>query len=67
MNMNNVYITNLLNERDTSYNLRGQHLLNVPRVNTTTMGYTLSVIQLVNFGTHYQPQSEPLPRPTLLN
>ena len=33
-----VYIKNLLNERDTSYNLRGQHLLNVPRVNTTNYG-----------------------------
>ena len=34
----NVYIKNLLSERDTSYNLRGQHLLNVPRVNTTNYG-----------------------------
>ena len=33
-----VYIKNLLNERDTSYNQRGQHLLNVPRVNTTNYG-----------------------------
>ena len=62
-----VYIKNLLNERDTSYNLRGQHLLNVPRVNTTTMGYTLSVIQLVNFGTRYQIHSELLLRPLFLN
>ena len=57
-----VYIKNLLNERDTSYNLRGQHLLNVPRVNTTNY-----VIQLVNFGTRYQTHLEPLLRPTLLN
>ncbi|KAK2564471.1 hypothetical protein P5673_011913 [Acropora cervicornis] len=28
----------LLNVKDTTYNLRGQHLLNVPRVNTTTYG-----------------------------
>ena len=33
-----VYIKNLLSERDTSYNLRGQHLLNVPRVNNTNYG-----------------------------
>ena len=33
-----VYMKNLLSERDTSYNLRGQHLLNVPRVNTTNYG-----------------------------
>ena len=33
-----VYIKNLLNERDTSYNLRGQHLIYVPRVNTTNHG-----------------------------
>ena len=33
-----VYIKNLLIERDTSYNLSGQHLLNVPRVNTTNYG-----------------------------
>ena len=60
-----VYIKNLLNERDTSYNLRGQHLLNVPRVNTTNHGF--SVIQLVNFGPHYQTHSEALLRPMLLN
>ena len=29
---------NWLNVTDTTYNLRGQHLLNVPRVNTTTYG-----------------------------
>jgi len=33
-----VDIKNLLSERDTCYNLRGQHLLNVPRVNTTNYG-----------------------------
>ena len=33
-----VYIKNLLNVKDTTYNLRGQHLLNVPKVNTTTYG-----------------------------
>ena len=33
-----VYIKNLLNVKDITYNLRGQHLLNVPRVNTTTYG-----------------------------
>ena len=33
-----VYIKNLLNERDTSYNLRGQYLLSVPMVNTTNYG-----------------------------
>ena len=33
-----VYIKKLLNVKDTTYNLRGQHLLNVPRVNTTTYG-----------------------------
>lgn len=33
-----VYIRNLLNERDISDNLRGQRLLNVPRVNTTNYG-----------------------------
>ena len=33
-----VYIKNLLNVKDVTYNLRGQHLLNVPRVNTTTYG-----------------------------
>ena len=33
-----VYIKNLLNQRDTSYNQRGQHLVNVPRVNTTNYG-----------------------------
>ena len=33
-----VYIKNLLNVKDTTYNLRGQHLLNVPRVTTTTYG-----------------------------
>ena len=33
-----VYIKKLLNIKDTTYNLRGQHLLNVPRVNTTTYG-----------------------------
>ena len=54
-----VYIKNLLNERDTSYNLHGQHLLNVPRDRT--------VIQLANFGTRYQTHLEPLLRPLLLN
>ena len=33
-----VYIKNLLNVKEIIYNLRGQHLLNVPRVNTTTYG-----------------------------
>ena len=33
-----VYIKNLLNVKDITYNLRGQHLVNVPRVNTTTYG-----------------------------
>ena len=33
-----AYIKNLLNVKDITYNLRGQHLLNVPRVNTTTYG-----------------------------
>ena len=33
-----VKIKNLLNERDTSQNLRGQHLLHVPRVHTTNYG-----------------------------
>ena len=32
-----------------------------------TMGYTLSVIQLVNFGTRYKTHSEPLLRPIFLN
>ena len=38
-----------------------------PGLTLQTMGYTLSVIQLVNFGTRYQTHSEPLLRPMLLN
>jgi len=56
-----VYIKNLLNERDTSYNLRGQHLLNVPRVNTTNYGLHSFVIQLVNFGTGNQTRLRTAP------
>ena len=67
-----VYIKNLLNVKDTTCNLRGQHLLNVPRVNTTTYGpqpmaYILSVILLLNSGTRYLTHLEPLLRPLHLN
>ena len=62
-----VYIKNLLNVKDITYNLRGQHLLNVPRVNTTTYGLHFFVILLQNSGTPYQTHLEPLLRPMLLN
>ena len=62
-----VYIKNLLNFKDTTYNLRGQHLLNVPRVNTTTYGLHSFRYFASNSGTHYQTHLEPLLRPMHLN
>ena len=43
-----VYIKNQLNERDTSYYLRGQHILNVPRVNTTNYSVWLTFFLLLS-------------------
>ena len=40
-----VYFKNLLNERDTYYNLRDQQLLNVPRLILQTM---LTLVSLLN-------------------
>ena len=62
-----VYIKKLLNIKDTTYNLRGQHLLYVPRVNTATYGLHSFVILPVNSGTRYLTHLEPLLRPMHLN
>ena len=50
----------LLHERSTNYNLRGKHILELPKVNTTTYGLKSGVILQLRFGTLFRISFAPL-------
>ena len=53
-------IGQLLHERSTNYNLRGKHILELPKVNTTPMVLNRGVILQLKFGTLFRISFVPL-------
>ena len=53
-------IGELLHERSTNYNLRGKHILELPKVNTTTYGLKSWRYTALRFGTLFRIGFVPL-------